>query len=253
MDPRVICGSITGPPLALFRSHLPTCRFPSKCKTRIVDFFSDLEPPDDAHPRPEPQRVRWRGDPDDTAGVPVALGPLLVHTDQAAVIVSGFFAYPTGFAFSLVAISRLNPAPSPLGFLRPGMGGRNDSTGGELRFGIGFADGSRAMSRWNSIPSANTSVRSLHLRGGRGGGRKWSQEFWCEPLPPAGPMAFVFEWRDFEVAQTSIEVDAAPVLDAASHAAPLWPDDVDLPEDPNSPARGSGAQWNSSSYGRMRP
>jgi len=196
--------------------------------------------------------VRWRGDPDDTVGVPVALSPLLVHTDQAAVIVSGFFAYPTGFAFSLVAISRLNPAPSPIGFLRPGMGGRNDSTGGELRFGIGFADGSRAMSRWNSIPSANTSVRTLLPRGGGGGGRKWSQEFWCEPLPPAGPMAFVFEWRDFGVPQTSIEVDAAAVLDAASHAAPLWPDDVDLPEDPNFPARGSGAQWNSRTYGGMR-
>jgi len=210
-----------------------------------VDFFADLEPPDDAHRRPEPQRVRWRGDTDDTAGVSVAIRPLLVQTDQAAVIVSGFFAYPTGFAFSLVAISRLNPAPSPLGFLHPGM----DSTGGELRFGIGFADGSKAMSRWNSIPSRNTSVRTLHPRGGGGGGRKWSQEFWCEPLPPVGPMAFVFEWRDFGVPQTSIDVDATAVLDAASLTAPLWPDDVDLPEDPNFSARGPGARWNSRTYG----
>jgi len=192
--------------------------------------------------------VRWRGDPDDTAGVPVALSPLLVQTDHAAVLVSGFLAYPTGFAFSLVAISRLNPTPSPLGFLHPGM----DSTGGELRFGIGFADGSRAMSRWNSVPRGNTSVRTLHPRGGGGDGRKWSQEFWCEPLPPTGPMAFVFEWRDFEMPQTSIDVDATPVLDAASRAVPLWPDDVDLPEDAHLPAREPGARWNSRSYGGTR-
>ncbi|NNN01617.1 MAG: hypothetical protein HKL86_07295 [Acidimicrobiaceae bacterium] len=196
--------------------------------------------------------MRWRGDSDDTAGVPVDLSPLLVRSDQAAIIVSGLFAYPTGFAFSLEAISRLNPAPSPLGFLRPGIAGRDGSSGGELRFGIGFSDGSKALSRRNSMPSAERAVRRLHPRGGGGGGRKWSQEFWCEPLPPAGLMAFVFEWRDFAVPQTSIEVDASAVLEAASQATPLWPDDVDLPEDGEALGRGAGTRWRSSSYGTMR-
>jgi hypothetical protein len=211
-----------------------------------MGFFTDLEPPEDARREPEPRRVRWRGDSDDTVGVPAAIDPLLVQNDQVAIIESGFFAYPSGFSFSIVALSRLNPAPSLLGFLHPGMGGRSNSTGGELRFGIGFADGSKAMSRWNSVPKGEAPVRILRSRGGGGGGRKWSQEFWCEPLPPEGRMTFVFEWRDFEVPETALDVDEKAVLDAASHAAPLWPDDVGLPDDPNAPAQSSSARWSSS-------
>lgn len=201
-------------------------------KTRLVGFFSDTEPPTDAYREPEPRRVRWRGDVDDTAGVPVALSLLLVCNDQVAVVASGFSAYPSGFTFSLVSISRLDPSPVPLGFHHPGMRGRGDSTGGEFRFGIAFSDGSKVVNYGHrSTPPDEPSVRTLRLRGGGGGGRRWSQELWCEPLPSAGLMALVIEWRDFGVSETSIETDGSAILDAGSRAVPLWPDDVDLPEE----------------------
>jgi hypothetical protein len=91
-----------------------------------VGFFSDIEEPGDAFRGPEPRRVKWRGDVDDTMGIPVPLGPLLIRTEQVAVIVSGFFAYPSGFRFSLLSISRLDPSPAPFG-LQPGMRARGDS------------------------------------------------------------------------------------------------------------------------------
>ena len=218
-----------------------------------MGFFSDLKPPSDAFREPEPRRVRWRGGPDDTAGVPVPLRPLLVTNNQVAIIASGFFAYPTGFTFSLVTISRLSPAPSPLGIRHPGMRGQSDSIGGEFRFGIGFADGSKVVNGVHPIPGEEPPLRILRPQGGGGGGRKWSQEFWCEPLPPVGPMSFVFEWRDLGVPETSIDVDATSVLDAGSHATPLWPEDVDLPEEPRAPSRRSTAQWSSSSFRKMQP
>ena len=44
-------------------------------------------------------------------------------------------------------------------------------------------------------------------------------------------MAFIFEWGDFAVLETSIDIDADLVIDAATHAQSLWPEDADLPED----------------------
>ena len=213
-----------------------------------MGFFSDFEPQVDVVREPQPQRVKWRGDPDDTVGVPVELEPLQVKNDQAAVIVFGLLVYPRGFAFSLATISRLSPAPAQLGFLHPGRG-----SGGELRFGIGFADGSKVVSRWNMVPGGETSNWTLRPMGGGGGGRKWTQGFWCEPLPPAGRMAFVCEWSDFAIPETSFDVDATAILDAAVRAAPLWPDDADLPEELGLTADHPGALWSSSTYGRMRP
>lgn len=216
-----------------------------ECNTRRVGFFSEIELPGDAYREPEPRRVRWRGDTDDTVGVLVPIGPFKVHNDQVAIVVTGFYAYPAGFIFSLVTISRLNPPSSPLSFHHPGMPGQRHTPGGELHFGIGFADGSKLFQQHRVIPGTEPSLRSLRSRGGGGGGRKWNQEFWCEPLPPRGPMAFVFEWGDFAVPETSIDVDATPVIDAATHAKSLWPEDADLPEDPEHSPRQSGTQWNS--------
>ncbi len=220
-------------------------RGPHQWKTRLVGFFADTEPPADTYREPEPRRVRWRGDVDDTAGVSVPLSSILVCNEEVAVVVSGLLAYPSGFVFSLTSISRLEPAPRPLGFHHPGARGRGELTGGELRFGIGFADGSKVVSyRSPSIPTDKSTARSLRPRGGGGGGRRWSQEFWCEPLPPDGPMTFVMEWRDFGVSETSMDVDGGLISEAGSGAVPLWPDDVDLPEESGSRPRG----WPSSSY-----
>ena len=209
-----------------------------------MGFFSDIVQPGDAFRGPEPRRVKWRGDIDDTMGIPVPFGPLLIRTEQVAVIVSGFFAYPSGFRFSLLSISRLDPSPAPFG-LQPGMRARGDSADGELRFGIGFADGTKVVGTRHSLFHSDASPRTLRSMGGGGGGRKWSQEFWCQPLPPRGPMALVIEWRDLGVVETTTEVDGSLILDAGSRAVPLWPDDADLPEETGHHSSGSATSWSS--------
>jgi hypothetical protein len=219
-----------------------------------MGFFSELEPPDDTFREPEPRRMKWRGDAEDTVGVALPLNALLVQTDQVAIIASGFFAYPLGFAFSLVTISRLNPSPVPLG-MHPHPGARRGGIpGGEFRFGIGFSDGTTAFSmRYRPGSDGEPAPRTLHPRGGGGGGRTYRQSFRCEPLPPSGSMAFVCEWPDLEIPETSVDIDATTIIEAASRTQPLWPEDVDLPDESTSEhQRGRGA-WRSSSYGRTQP
>jgi hypothetical protein len=56
--------------------------------------------------QPEPGRKPWRGNSQDTIGVAVQPVRLLIRTDDVAAMVSGMMAYPTGFKFDLVLISR---------------------------------------------------------------------------------------------------------------------------------------------------
>ncbi len=220
-----------------------------------MGFFSELEPPDDAFREPEPRRMKWRGDADDTIGVPLPLTALFVRTDEVAVIASGFFAYPSGFAFSLVTISRLSPSPAPLGMHpHPGAVRRGGVPGGEFRFGIGFSDGTTAFSMRHRLgPDGEPAPRTLHPRGGGGGGRAYRQSFWCAPLPPSGSMAFVCEWPDFAIPETSVDVDATAIIEAASRAVPLWPEDVDLPDEPGGDPQRASGQWRSGTFRRMQP
>lgn len=219
-----------------------------------MGFFSELEPPDDTFREPVPRRMKWRGDTEDTVGVALPLNTLLVKTDQVAIIASSFVAYPLGFSFSLVTISRLNPSPVPLG-MHPHPGARRGGIpGGEFHFGIGFSDGTAAFSmRYRPRSDGEPAPRTLRLNEGGGGGRTYRQSFWCEPLPPSGLMSFVCEWPDLEIPETSVDIDATTIIEAASHTGPLWPEDVGLPDETNKThQRGSGT-WRSSSYGRTQP
>jgi hypothetical protein len=72
-----------------------------------MSFFDEpsLQTPESEEP--EPQRTPWRGTSDDTTGVVVPLVRVLARTEDVAIIVSGFVAYPSGFDFSVITISRL--------------------------------------------------------------------------------------------------------------------------------------------------
>ena len=47
-------------------------------------------------------------------------------------------------------------------------------------------------------------------------------QFWCYPLPPAGPMTVYLEWTDIRMDETSVTVDAAPIVEAAANAIVPW-------------------------------
>ena len=217
-----------------------------------MGFFSEIQPTVE-FVEPEPRRVKWHGTSDDTVGAFVPIGPFQVQNEEVAIVATGFFAYPTGFTFTLVTLSRLTPPPAPLSFHHPGSTGQRHTPGGELRFGIGFADGSKLFQLAHAIPRADSSLRSLRSRGGGGGGRKWTSELWCEPLPPEGNMTFVFEWGDYAIPETSIDVDATAIVNAATSALPLWPEDADLPEGSDHSSRAAMRHYTSSEFRKVDP
>ncbi len=66
--------------------------------------------------------------------------------------------------------------------------------------------------------------------GGRGGERRWEQDFWVWPLPPPGPLAFVCEWPAYRIALSRVEIEADLLRTAAADAPAIWPEDKPFAE-----------------------
>jgi hypothetical protein len=173
------------------------------------------------------------GDKWDTIGVPVPLIQLLACTDEVAALVDGFVAYPSGFYFSLVLVSRSPDSERllcPDGWLSPG-GQINE--GVDFRLGLRTGGGptiwARGLGESEGKPAVGGPV-VLHASGGGGSNRHGSYGYNVSPLPSSGNLAFVCEWRRFGISETATEIDANIILAAARQAVPIWPDDVD-PQD----------------------
>jgi hypothetical protein len=180
----------------------------------------------------------WVHAPSGTLPGVVALELVLARTEQVAVCVTRVAAYPAGFEIELVTMANgerddLDPYlfAGPMGRRR--FGGAPAASGGippeKLRFGLEFADGTKATNisdRWQGSAQESPSGPLLTPGGGGGGGTTWTQTLWAWPLPPAGRLAFVCEWPAAAIALTRYEIDAQLVLDAASRAQLIFSDDA---------------------------
>ena len=182
-----------------------------------------FEPPP---PPPEPEEHRqpeWIGPPENVLPGVFPLSLVLARTGDVALAISNGLAYPNGFTFTLTVLLR---EPNDRAMHHWHMARELDDD--VLRFGVRFADGSKAttfdMRRHYGSEHAPAGP-VLMPRGGGGGGRSWSTGYWIWPLPPPGPFAFVCEWPGYRIAQTEVEIDTAPIHDAAARAETLWPDD----------------------------
>ncbi len=204
-----------------------------------VDFFEPVtEFPLD--PRDAPQIAPRR--PDNLIGVPLSLQIHLVRTPQAAVTVQDILAFPMGFEFRVVAQFRPSgevwDPMHGLAFLRGKPGDPYGKLSDEhLRFGIQFADGSKATNVGPPVVSFPAGTQGPALQAGAGGATASRAEttYWAWPLPPPGPLAFVCEWPKFDVALTRSEIDAALLRAAAERATELWLDGGES-EPPRRPA-----------------
>ncbi len=207
----------------------------------FVGFFDEVIPEAVEVEEPVPQRLPWRGTSDDTTGVAVPLVRLLARTEDVAIIVGGFVAYPAGFDLTLVTIARVawvrrGMAPNPMGH---GFPGRSFPSPEFLRFGLRFADGSKATNVGYGLATgpSGAGTRGLLPRGSGGGGKKYSSRYWCEPLPLPGSLGIVCEWPKFGINETEDVISADLILAAAEQAKPIWPEDVGIPEPPGASRR----------------
>ncbi len=179
----------------------------------------------------------------------VALELVVARTETVAVCVRRLSAYPTGFELELVTMSSpdsdaLDPGLFGPGAMRPRFG--RDDQGipeGMLRFGVQFADGSKAtntaMSAGPPDFEGEPACPVLRTHGGGGGGGGWRQTMWVWPLPSAGPLTIVVEWPAAAIPLTRHELDAQLILDAAKRAQVIFSED----ELPTPPAPAAGPGW----------
>lgn len=161
---------------------------------------------------------------------PFPLALTLARTGDVAISVHAGLAYPNGFTFRMKLVRR-QPFEGREGdpFHHWHRRARSGEIAPEaLRFGVRFADGSKATvfdgHRWfarTETPAGPVLIQ----RGGHGGMRSWDFGFWVWPLPPEGPLAFVVEWPSEGIELREVELDAAPIRAAAERAEILWPDD----------------------------
>ncbi len=163
------------------------------------------------------------------AGVPLEL--VLAQSETVAVALSRLAACPDGFEAELATVvvgdDDFDPPWRP-----PVRGRRRGAPDEEMRFGVRYADGSKAEldAPWRA-PGERAQGPVIHPAGGSGGEGEWRQELWFWPLPPRGPIAFALEWKAQGIELQLHEVDAQPLLDAAARSKLLF-DPGDLADSP---------------------
>jgi hypothetical protein len=211
-----------------------------------MEFFKAPEQWPPQAPSPEPEPKPWQGPPLRTLPGHLAETLLLAHTDRVAIAVSGLAAYPTGFTFALETVPHRYSPREWAGLDHFGFGhGIGEQHQGQLppellRFGVEFADGSRATSldmlnRRHQDPDTVPDAPVLWPMGGGGGGGRWSHNVWVWPLPPTGRLTFACEWPALDIPFTRLDIDGELLRQAASRSRLLWDDPGEPP--PNTSAR----------------
>jgi hypothetical protein len=161
--------------------------------------------------------------------VPVEL--IVARTDETVVAVTGVWAYPTGFHFTLsLRLRHLSPRQQQQfpHLFEYGPPEGDPMPEDALRFGVLFADGGKATNLDRS-PFTDDEGRPdppvLSSSGGGGSPEVWGIEQWVWPLPPPGPFAFVCQWPGRGIPESRAEIDARLILEAAERAVTLWPDE----------------------------
>jgi hypothetical protein len=178
------------------------------------------------------RQPEWDGPPINERAVAVALNLTLGRTDDVVAFIADVSVYSTGLTFQVEMMARepeVDPHGHPGGFMLS-----HAESDADPRFGILLADGRRAvLGDWGNQAGAPPEI-VFRSHGGHGGGRHWSTDVWLWPIPPEGPVTFVFRWLREGVEETRVEIDAAPLRAAAARAEALWPDE--RPERPDRPA-----------------
>jgi hypothetical protein len=194
--------------------------------------FFEPPPPPPEEPA-EPVAHPWLGPPNNVLGVTIPIDAVLARSQKAIVTLGSLVAYPEGFTLEYLILVRDPDAGEHLPELHRYAHRRSggDELPDELfRFGIEFADGSRAttLDVRRAFTSSPDEIRGpiLAPRGGGGSLDRWQGSYWVWPLPPDGPLAFVCEWPVAGIPLTRYELEAGCVREASARAELLWEGDA---------------------------
>ncbi len=190
-----------------------------------MSFFDDFPRPKPPRFQPPPKHRPWHGHELGWIGGWVPWRIVLFKTPDAYAALREFEAYPTGLHFTLVTTMRPEPVEPGVNPMRNMQRMMMFPEAGGPRFGVMFADGRKvAMGARESFPRANKEPDHPVLigQGGGGGGSVWRMGYWLWPLPSPGPLTWVASWEERGIPETSVEVDASVLAEAAREAEKLW-------------------------------
>jgi hypothetical protein len=194
------------------------------CHARPVRFFD--EPPPSPPSPPSYRTPEWIGPPENVIPATVALDAILLRRPELAIWIADALVFPSGLSFGInIQRRERSDAHEPPMFFGP-------VAADDPRFGLQLADGRKVVVRrlGEMQPFLKRPDQPvLRPRSGSGGANRSRADMWLWPLPPAGPLTFVCAWPAEAVGETSVQIDAAPILAAASRAVEMWPDDRPLP------------------------
>ena len=192
-------------------------------------FFGPPPPPEPQAPREPPA---WAGPPRGVLGRRLPDQILLARSESVAVAIDRITAFPNGFEVVLAGVPNpelLSSGGRPLfDLLRtdpiPPPNVQTEEVPPEVfRFGMQFADGSKATSLDRRPTRESEPDGPVLLGTSRGWSvERWSAHYWCWPLPPPGSMRFVCEWPAAGIELTAVEFDGRRLRDAGAELRPLW-------------------------------
>lgn len=204
-----------------------------------MTFFQDFPVP------PTPPRGRavryvppvWAGAPPYELPAVVPISQFLHRSPTAVMAVKSADVYSTGCTFDLSwTIRRGEQSDEEWAdlnevFFRPGPGARRGGGAASmLLFGVAFPDGSKSSASsqlhgfFEGTEEPAPPVLLMRNGGGNGGDDEFSGSgtLWLWPLPPAGELRLVAQWKDFGMEECSILLDGTQLRDAAGGVQKFW-------------------------------
>jgi len=174
----------------------------------------------------------WLRQPEDEIPVELLVGAIAARTDGTVITVPRLEVHSTGIVICAdVVLRRRGESDRDWSWLLHGRFEHRPAEN-DLRWRIELADGSIAEigELYRSNPTVDRPPEGWTLTlangtgGGGGGGDRWEQHhgFWLWPLPPAGPMEFVVEWRERGIPESRLALDGDAILAAVPGVRGLW-------------------------------
>lgn len=98
---------------------------------------------------------------------------------------------------------------------------------GRVRYGVVLGDGQQliadlAPGMYGVTPEKHSLTRSGGVGGGGEDTYRFDDGMWLWPLPPEGPLEVVVQWPAFDIPESHVVLDSAPLLALAAQARPVW-------------------------------
>lgn len=166
-------------------------------------------------------RTPATGPAQDEVGVLALAEFVLARTEEVAVALRSVTAYSDGLVLSIAVLFADEQKAEDLAWSLQDFG----RSPGRFRLGCAYADGTRATTGQSDAPDVEVPgdpTPMLVLLGSTSGPLLWTGDYWLHPLPPPGNLVLGCRWPDRRIAETLAQLDADPLLAAATSSGPIW-------------------------------